>query len=596
MGHRSNAQDSARLGQSGPGSTPRYFRAVAVDFDGTLAEDDIPNPDALSALQSVRSSGVRTILVTGRTLTDLRRVFPDVEEYFDLVVAENGAVLSRGGADWPIAQPIPPEVDAALDAKGIYFQRGEVLVACHAAEESSIWEQVRGLGLECQLVRNRGALMILPAGVSKGSGLFEGLGELGISHHNTIAIGDAENDHSLLDMSELGAAVSNAVGPLKAHADIVLDERDGKGLAALLQGPIMAGYERLHPKRWQIELGYLPDGSPVTIPASQLNILITGSPRRGKSYVAGLVAERLINHHYSVLILDPEGDHTNLSRLRGVLAVGGDTRLPSPEEIVKLVNYRLGSVVVDLSAVAQGERSQYLRNAPAAIEQQRSHTGLPHWVVIDEAQEPLGRDGPGRAFFEAGTSGYCMATYRPDDLCPEALDSIDVLIALPGGADSEPSVRLMSGVGAMSQAAAEQLLSSAGPGEAVLVNRSRPGGGIVFAIGPRGTSHLRHWHKYATGGLARERRFYFRSSWETATGATAGSIEDFERELRTCSDEVIRHHCKHLDFSRWIIEVLGDPPLSNEVAAIEAELGSGAKDPVATRAALIAAVGGRYPR
>ena len=36
-------------------------------------------------------------------------------------------------------------------------------------------------------------------GVSKGSGLFGGLGDLGISHHNTIAIGDAENDHSLLE-------------------------------------------------------------------------------------------------------------------------------------------------------------------------------------------------------------------------------------------------------------------------------------------------------------------------------------------------------------------------------------------------------------
>ena len=62
--------------------------------------------------------------------------------------------------------------------------------------------------------------MILPAGVTKGSGLLEALGELGLSQHNTIGVGDAENDHSLLEVCEIGVAVANAVDAIRAHADV----------------------------------------------------------------------------------------------------------------------------------------------------------------------------------------------------------------------------------------------------------------------------------------------------------------------------------------------------------------------------------------
>ena len=78
------------------------------------------------------------------------------------------------------------------------------------------------LGLDCQLVRNRSVLMILPAGVTKGTGLLEALAVVGLSRHNAIGLGDAENDHSLLDVCEVGVAVANAVDAIRAHADIVL--------------------------------------------------------------------------------------------------------------------------------------------------------------------------------------------------------------------------------------------------------------------------------------------------------------------------------------------------------------------------------------
>ena len=51
--------------------------------------------------------------------------------------------------------------------------------------------------------------MILPAWVTKGAGMTEALADMGLSRHNAIGVGDAENDHSLLDACEVGAAVAS---------------------------------------------------------------------------------------------------------------------------------------------------------------------------------------------------------------------------------------------------------------------------------------------------------------------------------------------------------------------------------------------------
>jgi hypothetical protein len=81
--------------------------------------------------------------------------------------------------------------------------------------------------------------------------------------------------------------------------------------------------------------------------------------------------------------------------------------------------------------------------------------------------------------------------------------------------------------------------------------------------------HMRHWHKYSGGHLDPERRFYFRRDADTPAGVTAGSAGELDHQLRVCDDAVIVHHCQHGDFSRWVADVLGDPPLAAAVAAAE---------------------------
>ncbi|HET7722168.1 MAG TPA: HAD hydrolase family protein, partial [Acidimicrobiales bacterium] len=442
---------------------PGYFHAVAIDYDGTLSDTDRPADDVLTALAETRAAGRCVILVTGRILAELRAVFPDVDRHFDLVVAENGGVLSSQGVERVLAVPVAKELDGALAERHVQFRRGLVLLACEAHDERSVLAQVRHLGLECQLIRNRGSLMVLPSGVSKGSGLLEALAELGISRHNTIAIGDAENDHSLLDVSELGVAPANAVDALKGHADITLDLPDGAGVAAFLRDEVVSSVERVHPTRWRLDLGTRPDGTSLWVPASQLNMLIVGGTGVGKSYVAGLVAERLILLGYSVLVVDPEGDHIGLGKLRGVSLIGGTAQLPPAQQLAALLTNRSGSVVVDLSAVPPPERAEYLRAAPRAVEGQRQASGLPHWVIVDEAHDALGRADQDPLFLEPGLTGYCLATYRPDDLPAEALLGTDVLVALPDPDDWATTIDLVAAACVLSHRQTEEIVRTVEP-------------------------------------------------------------------------------------------------------------------------------------
>ena len=585
-------QRAQRNGMAGsaPGM-PGFFHAVAIDYDGTLAESDRPHPQALAALREMRASGRKVVIVTGRILSDLRAAFPDVDDYADVIIAENGTILARGPERRPLAEPVPGGLAAALESRGVAFRAGEVLLACDAADEPVVLKEVRRLGLECQLVRNRGALMVLPAGASKGAGLAEGLEELGISRHNTVAIGDAENDHSLLAAAELSVAVGNAVTSLKAEADIILAEADGLGVASLLRGPVIAGRQRVRPRRWRINLGMLDDGSAVSIPASQVNVLVTGVAQRGKSYMAGLIAERLIRLGYSAVVVDPEGDHAGLGQLPGVLVAGAGGRLPPAADLAHLVRHHSGGVVLDLSTAPAPDRVSYLQTAQRELEALRAETGLPHWVIIDEAQLPLARDAS--TIFEPGTTGYCLVTHHPEELRLEAMLAVDLIIAVPGDHEAR-TADLIAAAGAMPHAAAAALIRDAGPGQAVLVDRARPGTGLIFAIGHRETAHMRHWHKYSAGQLRADRRFYFRRDWHTATGTTAGSVGELERELRVCDDEVIIHHCQHRDFSRWVEYVLGDPPLAAAIAKIEVAVPAGAAGAAEARAKLQSAIRERY--
>jgi hypothetical protein len=548
-----------------------WFRAIAIDYDGTLTEAAQPSAELLEALGRARhAAGLRLILVTGRILGELRRDFPDFADHFDLVVAENGAVLHGGGVARALTAPVPVGLDGALIHRGISFRRGQVLLACDGEYDLAVLEELRRLGLECQLSRNRDQLMVLPAGITKGSGVWEALSDLGISRHNAVAVGDAENDHPLLDACEIGVAVANAVPSLKERADLVLTQPGAAGVAELLGGPLLRDELDVQPSRWQVELGRSA-GEAVLLPGSRINLLVTGGSGTGKSYAAGFLAERLVGLHYSLCVFDPEGDHAPLGRLPGVVLVGGREPLPTPAQLTRILERGLGSVVVDLS-LAGAERAAYVSEALGALEKLRAEKGVPHWIFVDEAHTPLGAESLAGPQLAPASKGHCLITWRPMDLQRGALAGVDFVIALPGQQGIEPEIRdSLAGLGRIPAGVLQPEVTGLGVGRGVLIRLGPSPEVRAFELAPRWLDHVRHWHKYAGVRLPAPQRFCFRGPGGP-NGEVAANLAEFHHEIRRCGLDVLRHHAGAADFSRWVEDVIQDAVLAEILRSIEARL------------------------
>jgi hydroxymethylpyrimidine pyrophosphatase-like HAD family hydrolase len=179
-----------------------YISCLATDYDGTLAHDGVVDEATASALVAFRRSGRRLILVTGRELLDLVRVFPGLD-LFDRIVAENGALLFEPATkkESPLAPEPSPALVETLRKKGVPVSVGRSIIATWEPYEKLVLEAIREHGPELQIVFNKGAVMVLPPGVNKASGLKAALEDLGLSAHKVVSIGDAENDHAFLQAS-----------------------------------------------------------------------------------------------------------------------------------------------------------------------------------------------------------------------------------------------------------------------------------------------------------------------------------------------------------------------------------------------------------
>lgn len=227
----------------------RYL-ALACDYDGTLARDGIVDARTVEALVRLRGTGRRLLMVTGRRVEDLAFVFPRLE-LFDRVVAENGAVLLRPASRETIAlaEPPPRRFVELLRARRVEpLLLGQVVIATWPPHENAVLETIRDLGLELQVAFNKGAIMVLPSGVNKATGLRAALHELGLSPRNAVGVGDAENDHAFLDACGCAVAVANAVPSLRARSDWVTGADHGAGVVELIEAMIADDLGSLAPR------------------------------------------------------------------------------------------------------------------------------------------------------------------------------------------------------------------------------------------------------------------------------------------------------------------------------------------------------------
>lgn len=208
------------------------YLALATDYDGTLAEDGRVNETTVTSLRKIIDSGRKIILVTGRELDELLEIFPAIN-LFEKVVAENGAVLytPANKTEKLLCERPPEEFFLKLKAKGLErISFGRAIIATWKPFETVVLSTIRDMGLELQVIFNKDAVMVLPSGVNKATGLEAALKEMNISPENTAGIGDAENDHAFLKFCGYSASVSNALESLKKETDIVTKSARGEGV------------------------------------------------------------------------------------------------------------------------------------------------------------------------------------------------------------------------------------------------------------------------------------------------------------------------------------------------------------------------------
>ncbi len=402
---------------------------LALDYDGTIASGEQLDPGVRDAIAAARRRGITVLIVTGRILGELRRVAEDLH-FVDGVIAENGAVLHfpHTGHTSVVAAPVPEAFTAELRRRGIAAAAGQCIVDGAAADAHRLLEVIQGLELPLVLLFNRGRVMTLPQGVSKATGVHAALEMLRLSARNMVGIGDAENDHPLLALAEVGVAVQWGSAALRAAADVVLPGAGPPAVAGYIRQLAADGRLPVPPKpRRRLRLGYTEDGREFSLGVRGRNVLIAGDAKSGKSWIAGLLCEQLILHGYSMCVIDPEGDYRSLEGLPGVTVIGGEDPPPTPRDLDRALRYPDRSVVIDLSHLAHDEKIAYIRAVLPAINAIRRRTGLPHRVLLDEAHYFL-HDADGESLLDLETSGYTVVTYCSSQLPPALFAATEVML------------------------------------------------------------------------------------------------------------------------------------------------------------------------
>ncbi len=543
------------------------FDVLAIDYDGTIAVDGVCHPEVRRVLVELGHAGVTVVLVTGRALSDLRRVAGELE-FAHAVVAENGAVLSfpDRGRTVRLAAPPDPAFVAELRRRGVDAATGECVVEASATAAPVVLEVIRTMELPLAIAFNRSRLMVLPYTVSKASGLHEALGALRLSSHNAVAIGDAENDHTLLGAVEVGVAVRWGSPALAHVADLVLEGSGPADVAAFLD---MVALGRQLPRangRRRLMLGTADDGRSLTLAVRDRNVLISGDPRSGKSWVAGLLTEQLMLARYSVAVVDPEGDYRTLEALPGTVVVGED-QPPRPSDIERAFRFADGGLVIDLSHVDHVRKLECMKTVLPALAAVREHRGFPHRILVDEAHYFL-RDPDPDVVRDVARGGYTFVTYRPSDLSDALVPHIGVVIATRETDPREAEALARWSGPAVDRAALVAMLGALSTSEAVLFPTASEAGGafVRFKVAPRMTPHVRHRHKYADLPVPRRQQFVFTAAPGTpAAVSLAGFVSIVEQLDGAALDDHLRRH----DFSRWLSEVFGDEALARAVASVE---------------------------
>jgi hydroxymethylpyrimidine pyrophosphatase-like HAD family hydrolase len=560
-----------------------YLITVATDYDGTLAHHGRVDAPTIAALERLKASGRKLLMVTGRELPDLKRVFERFD-LFDAIVAENGSLLyfPETQEERPVAAAPPQDLVAALRSRGVTpLSVGGGIIATWEPNETTVLECIRDLGLEWQIIFNKGAVMVLPPGVNKATGLVSALDALELSPLNVLGIGDAENDHAFLTASGCAVAVANALGAVKETADVVTTGDHGAGVIEVVD--TLLADERVFTaraaERRKIMLG--KDEAAVLRPEHGA-VLIAGSSGIGKTTLATAILEKLAGQGFQICVFDPEGDYRDLQE---AIVLGDAQRAPVVEEVLDILRKPVGTaLVVNMLGLPVEERPNFFADLLSRIQRLRGKTARPHWLVVDEAHHMLPADSEtADVILPDPLSAAIYVTVHPEAMRPKALAGVQIVVGV-GPKAGQVISSFCQAVGTPMP-----ILPTPGREDEVLFWDRASGEPPRWMIVDRPQQeHQRHTRKYAEGQLGENNSFFFRGP-TGALNLRAHNLMIFLQMADGVDDATWLHHLHRGDYTRWFREAIKDDDLADEAERVQDNA-----DPLATRKQIRAMIERRY--
>jgi hydroxymethylpyrimidine pyrophosphatase-like HAD family hydrolase/GTPase SAR1 family protein len=541
------------------------YHALITDYDGTLTSNEHVSQRTIDALIRLKATGRKLILVTGRELEELRLIFPE-HTLFDCVVAENGAVIFRPATNEirTMGTRPPASFIEYLQNRDVPVAIGRVIVATWEPHQFVVLKAIKLFGLEHQLIFNKTAVMILPPGINKASGLREALREFNLSFHSTVAVGDAENDCAMFNAAECAVAVNNALPYVKSIADWTTSHPSGEGIVELIDQLLHNDLSFLADRltRHYLDLGQKADGTHVQISSYGNNLLIAGASGSGKTTLSLMLLEKMTEQQYQFCVIDPEGDYDSVP---GALYMGDSSHAPAIEQVLTLLAKPDENVILCILAIPLSDRPAYFGKLIRELAVLRKQTGHPHFIVIDEAHHVIPNILPGNVQLPSEVpENFLAITTTPELINPAYLSQVN--IALLVGDAPVKEVFFITDQSVISSYLQEQTLLQKGE---VLVWRQQDNSTELLKSYRPHQLLTRHKRKYAAGDMGAN-SFYFKGP-DGLANLRANNLMLFIDLGRTVNEDTWQYHLKRHDYSHWFRDTIKDEKLADAAENIELE-------------------------
>ncbi len=231
-------------GRRRPG--PGEVKAVAIDVDGTLADDSRRvSLEAVAALRAVQDSGVPVMLASGNVLP-IAYALANYLGFKGPIIAENGGIVCHNQKVWILGDAKEPRkayeyLRTKMEAERLFTDRWrETEVGLkREVDLEKVTELLKDRPVDVQTTG--WAVHIMERGMNKFHGVEKACEILGIEPRDVAAIGDSDNDELMITECGYGIAVGNAFEGTKRVASFVARGHDGAGV---VEGLVWLGLYR----------------------------------------------------------------------------------------------------------------------------------------------------------------------------------------------------------------------------------------------------------------------------------------------------------------------------------------------------------------